>query len=122
MSYIENTLCSDMIHDYLKNILYLQHKDHGYQNHLSSCRVGFLICFAIYVSSLIKRYCLVARLNNGSVMIRKRKGLNRYLCIYISLDNDKSPNSCLATVEAFIHFWVLSFILYPQRKLSRYNE
>ena len=43
------------------------------------------------------------------------------LCIYTSFDKDKSPNSCIATVEAFINFLVLRFILYPQRKLSRYD-
>ena len=44
------------------------------------------------------------------------------LCIYTSFDKDKSPNSCIATVEAFINFLVLSFSLYPQRKISRYDE
>ena len=42
--------------------------------------------------------------------------------IYNSVDNDKSPNSCLATVEAFINFYVLRFILYPKRIISRYDE
>ena len=41
--------------------------------------------------------------------------------IHSSVDDDKSLNRCLATVEAFINFLVLRFILYPQRKLSRYD-
>ena len=31
--------------------------------------------------------------------------------IYIFVDDDKSPNSCLATVEAFINFYVRRVIL-----------
>ena len=48
--------------------------------------------------------------------------MNRYLRTFYYVYNDKSPNSCLATVEAFIKFYVLRFILYVEEKISRYYE
>ena len=55
---------------YIIHILYPYHyKRHGYQNHISSCRFGFLIVHATSISSLIRRYCLIAGVKNGSVPI-----------------------------------------------------
>ena len=42
--------------------------------------------------------------------------------IYTSVDDDKSLNSCLATVEAFSNLLVLRFIHVDRGKLSRYYE
>ena len=91
---------------------------------MSSCRFGFFIVLATSISSLIRRYCLVAEVNNRSVPTVYGWWLNRYLrpCLYIFDDDDKSPNRCLATVEAFINFLVLKFILYLQKIISRYDE
>ena len=51
----------------------------GYQNHIISCRFGFLIVVATSISSSIRRYCLIMRVNNGSVPTVYGSRLNRYL-------------------------------------------
>ena len=43
------------------------------------CRVGFLIVLATLISFLIRRYCLVVRVNNRSVPTVYGSSLNHYL-------------------------------------------